>query len=102
MWGAAGPNGYDCSGLTMRAYQSVGITLSRTTKAQYAETTHVPIAQMRPGDLIFYSSNGAASGIYHVAIYAGNGTRVHAPSPGKLVEHVPMYWTNVLPYVGRP
>jgi cell wall-associated NlpC family hydrolase len=102
IWGAAGPNGYDCSGLTMKAYASVGISIGRTTKSQYANVAHVPISQMRPGDLIFYSSNGAASGIYHVAIYAGNNMRVHAPSPGKYVEYVKMYWTNVLPYVGRP
>lgn len=101
VWGATGPNGYDCSGLTMRAFQNAGVSLPRTTGAQYAATTHVPVGDMRPGDLIFYSSNGSASGIYHVAIYAGNGMRVHAPAPGSSVEHVPIWWTNVLPYAGR-
>ncbi|WP_147915949.1 NlpC/P60 family protein [Ruania zhangjianzhongii] len=101
VWGADGPNSYDCSGLTMRAFQNAGVNLPRTTGAQYAATTHVPVGDMRPGDLIFYSSNGSASGIYHVAIYAGNGMRVHAPSPGSNVEHVQIWWTNVLPYAGR-
>ena len=101
IWGATGPDGYDCSGLTQASYKAAGIRLSRTTKTQYAETAHVALAQMKPGDLIFYSSNGAASGIYHVAIYAGDGMRVHAPSPGKNVEYVKMYYGNIMPYAGR-
>ncbi|WP_146237514.1 C40 family peptidase [Georgenia satyanarayanai] len=101
VWGAAGPNGYDCSGLTQTAFARAGISLPRTTKAQYAATSRVPVDQLQPGDLIFYSNNSAASGIYHVAIYAGGGMRLHAPSPGKNVELVPMYWPNVLPYGGR-
>ncbi len=101
VWGAAGPNGYDCSGLTQTAFARAGISLPRTTKAQYAATSRVPVDQLRAGDLIFYSTNNAASGIYHVAIYAGDGMRLHAPSPGKNVELVPMYWPNVLPYGGR-
>ena len=101
IWGAAGPNGYDCSGLTQTAFARAGVSIPRTTRAQYQATTRVPVDQLQPGDLIFYSSNGAASGIYHVAFYAGNGMRLHAPSPGKSVELVPMYWSNVLPYGGR-
>src|SRR5699024_4789922 len=101
VWGAAGPNGYDCSGLTQTAFSRAGVSLPRTTRDQYAATTRVPVDALQPGDLIFYSSNGAASGIYHVAIYAGGGMRVHAPEPGRNVEYVPMYWTNVLPYGGR-
>ncbi|MCM3660252.1 NlpC/P60 family protein [Georgenia satyanarayanai] len=101
VWGAAGPNGYDCSGLTQTAFARAGISLPRTTKAQYAATTRVPVDQLQAGDLVFYSNNGTASGIYHVAIYAGDGMRLHAPSPGKTVELVPMYWPNVLPYGGR-
>lgn len=102
VWGATGPNGYDCSGLTMRAYQNAGVSLPRTTRDQYAAVAHVPVGAMRPGDLIFYSDNGAASGIYHLAIYAGNGMRVQSPSPGKTVEYVKIWWTNVLPLAGRP
>lgn len=101
VWGAQGPNSYDCSGLTMQAFQNAGASLPRTTSAQYAATTHVPVDDMRPGDLIFYSSNGKTSGIYHVAIYAGNGMRVHAPAPGQSVEYVPVWWVNVMQYAGR-
>lgn len=101
IWGATGPDGYDCSGLTQTSYRQAGIYLPRTTRDQYYATARVPLADMRPGDLIFYSSNGAPSGIYHVAIYAGGGMRVHAPSPGKFVEHVKMYYGNIMPYAGR-
>ncbi|MPV48421.1 hypothetical protein GCG21_00030 [Pseudactinotalea sp. HY160] len=100
VYGAAGPNSYDCSGLTMQAFKRAGINLPRTSRSQYYAGTHVPVDQMKPGDLFFYSSSGP-SGIYHVAIYAGNGMRLHAPSAGKTVELVPMYWTNVLPQAVR-
>lgn len=101
VYGAAGPNSYDCSGLTMQAFKQAGISLPRNSAAQYNTGTHVPVGQMKAGDLFFYSSNGAPSGIYHVAIYAGNGMRLHAPSPGKSVELVPMWWPNVLPQAVR-
>ena len=101
VWGAEGPDSYDCSGLTMASYLEAGIYIGRTTRTQYAETARVPLADMKPGDLVFYSSDGTASGIYHVAMYTGNGMRVHAPSPGKLVEHVKMYYGNIMPYAGR-
>ncbi|MFC7407077.1 C40 family peptidase [Georgenia alba] len=101
IWAAAGPHGYDCSGLTMRAYEQAGIYLPRTSGAQYAASTPVPLSQLRAGDLVFWSSNGAASGIYHVGIYTGNGMRLHAPSPGSTVEEVPMWYGSILPYGGR-
>ena len=85
----------------MRAFQTAGVSLPRTSRSQYLAVSRVPVSQLRPGDLIFYSNDGTSDGIYHVAIYAGNGKRVHAPSPGKYVEHVSMWWTNVLPYAGR-
>ncbi|MDD9208236.1 C40 family peptidase [Georgenia sp. 10Sc9-8] len=101
VWGGTGSVGYDCSGLTMRAYERAGVSLPRTTRAQWAATERVPVDDLRPGDLMFYSSNGQASGIYHVAIYAGGNARVHAPAPGKTVEEVPVYTGNLLPYGGR-
>jgi len=101
VWGAAGPDSYDCSGLTMAAFKRAGVNLPRNSAAQYNVGTKVPVKEMQAGDLFFYSNNGSPSGIYHVAIYAGGGMRVHAPSPGKTVEHVPMYWTNVLPMAVR-
>lgn len=101
VWGAAGPNSYDCSGLTMAAFRQAGVSLPRNSAAQYSAGTKVPFSQMQPGDLFFYSNNGSQSGIYHVAIYAGNNMRLHAPSPGKSVELVPMWSVNVMPYAVR-
>jgi len=98
VWGAAGPSAYDCSGLTMAAFKQAGVSLPRNSAAQYGVGTKVPVSELKAGDLIFYSNNGAQSGIYHVAFYAGNNMRVHAPSPGKSVEEVPMYRVNLMPY----
>jgi cell wall-associated NlpC family hydrolase len=100
-WGEEGPDSYDCSGLTMRAYERAGIQLRRVTRDQWYDTRRVALDDMVPGDLMFWSNNGQPSGIYHVAIYAGNGMRLHAPSPGKFVELVPVWSGNLLPYGGR-
>lgn len=96
--GGAGPDTFDCSGLVQWTYKQLGVNLPRTTRQQWAATTRVSSSQLAPGDLIFYSDNGQSSGIYHVAIYTGPGMRVHAPSPGKTVEHVKIWNTNVIGY----
>ncbi|MBN8881300.1 MAG: C40 family peptidase, partial [Salana multivorans] len=96
--GAAGPNSYDCSGLVQWSLKQLGVSIPRTSRDQWWATTRVSEADLQPGDLIFYSSNGSASGIYHVAIYTGSGMRVHAPSPGKTVEHVKIWNTNIIGY----
>lgn len=96
--GATGPNSYDCSGLVQWAYKQAGASLPRTSRQQWSATTRVSESNLRPGDLIFYSNNGTGSGVYHVAIYTGPGMRVHAPSPGKTVEHVKIWNTNVIGY----
>ncbi|MGV8848709.1 MAG: NlpC/P60 family protein [Propionibacteriaceae bacterium] len=74
--GATGPNSYDCSGLTGTAYAQVGVGLPRTSQAQYGVGTPVSLANLAPGDLVFYYS-----GISHVAIYIGNGMIVGASNP---------------------
>ena len=94
-WGATGPTGYDCSGLTMRAYESIGLELPRTSRQQYAATVRVSEGDLRPGDLVFWSSDGTAEGIYHVALYAGDGRIVQAPSAGRTVEEVTLWRTNL-------
>lgn len=76
VYGAAGPDAYDCSGLTMSAYRSVGITLPRTSNQQYSVGTRLTLAQLQPGDLVFYYSP-----VSHVAIYVGNGRIIHAANP---------------------
>src|SRR3712207_8414611 len=58
-WGGAGPDSFDCSGLTMRAWERAGVHLSHYTGAQWAETSRVAISDLRPGDLVFFGSSGA-------------------------------------------
>lgn len=74
-WGGNGPIGYDCSGLTQQAFGSAGISLPRTASAQFYAVNHVPLTQLRNGDLVFW---GEGSGIWHVAIYIGNNQVVNA------------------------
>ena len=75
-WGGNGPNSYDCSGLTTAAYKQAGISLPRTSYAQFGVGTVVSLADLQPGDLVFYYSD-----ISHVAMYIGNGRIVHAANP---------------------
>lgn len=85
-WGAAGPTTFDCSGLVMWAYAQVGISLPHYSGAQYADTTHIPMSDLEPGDLVFFSDPGE-----HVAMYVGNGEIIEAPHTGAQVHIVPMY-----------
>ena len=91
-WGAAGPDSWDCSGLTMKAWGSAGRYLPHYTVAQYDAGTPISVAQIRPGDLVFWSSNGSPSGIHHVAMYIGGGQIVHAPRTGRPVTVESMYY----------
>jgi cell wall-associated NlpC family hydrolase len=99
-YGAAGPNAFDCSGLTMFSYAKVGVTLAHNAEQQYFETWHMSHKRARPGDLLFYTSNGRASGIYHVAIFAGHGYQWAAPHTGTVVKKQAIYSRRFL--VGRP
>ncbi|MFD3941852.1 C40 family peptidase [Streptomyces sp. NPDC058579] len=86
VWGGNGPHGWDCSGLVKAAYQSAGISLPRVADSQYRATTPISRSELRRGDLVFWSSNGRASGIHHVAVYLGGGQYLEAPRPGKNVR----------------
>ena len=92
VYGAAGPNAFDCSGLTMYAWNAAGVSLPHSAAAQYSSLRHVSISNLQPGDLVFYYS-----GISHVAIYIGGGRIIHAPHPGASVEIAPM---SEMPIVG--
>jgi peptidoglycan DL-endopeptidase CwlO len=80
-WGAAGPNSYDCSGLTMWAWAQAGISLPHNSGAQYSATPRVDRSDLVPGDLVFFGSP-----IHHVAMYIGNGRTVEAPYSGEQVR----------------
>jgi cell wall-associated NlpC family hydrolase len=79
VWGATGPNSYDCSGLMLRAYQSAGVTLPRVAAQQYWAGTQLPVRQAQPGDLLFWGYDTSnPDTIHHVAMYLGNGRMVEA------------------------
>ena len=84
-YGAAGPGSWDCSGLTMRAWEKAGVELPHNAAAQYKLGTKVAKADLQPGDLVFFYS-----GPSHVGIYAGDGQVVHAPKPGSKVTYIAM------------
>jgi cell wall-associated NlpC family hydrolase len=78
--------GYDCSGLTMRAYQAAGISLGHYTGLQWDEGMHVSRDQLQPGDLVFFATNTSdPSTIHHVGIYIGNGRMIDAPQTGEQI-----------------
>jgi cell wall-associated NlpC family hydrolase len=85
IWAAAGPNGYDCSGLTLAAWAAAGVTLRHYTKWQWADASPVSRADLRLGDLVFYYSD-----LHHMGIYVGGGWIVHAPHPGDYVRMAQM------------
>jgi cell wall-associated NlpC family hydrolase len=106
LWGGAGPDGFDCSGLAMMAYAQVGVALPRTAAEQYAATADValPLSEAQPGDLLFWAYRPAdPATIHHVAIYVGAGRIIEAASEGVPVHDVPV-WDDggLLPVVTRP
>ena len=89
-YGADGPLAFDCSGLTQQVFQRFGVSLPHNSAAQYRAVDHVPKADVRRGDLVFYYNDG---GIYHVGIYAGDKTMWAAGSPGEVVRKHHL-WTD--------
>ncbi|WP_310406922.1 C40 family peptidase [Nocardia kruczakiae] len=90
VWGGNGPQasgGWDCSGLTQAAYAAAGIALPRVAADQYHATTPIPVTEIRPGDLLFYSNS--KDGIHHVGLYLGNGQMIDAPDFGQQVKIEP-------------
>ncbi|MET8792607.1 NlpC/P60 family protein [Streptomyces pseudogriseolus] len=85
VWGANGPAGFDCSGLTQWAYAQAGVALPRTSQAQRYAGRQVPLSEARPGDLVLYRSDAS-----HVAMYMGDGQVIHAPYPGAPVRYDPV------------
>nr|WP_237509131.1 C40 family peptidase [Streptomyces sp. SID8382] len=85
VWGAEGPNSFDCSGLTSSAWAYAGRVIPRTSQEQWRQLPRVPLDKLRPGDLVIYYK-----GASHVAMYAGDGQVVQAPRPGQRVKLSPL------------
>ncbi|MDT0543909.1 MULTISPECIES: NlpC/P60 family protein [Streptomyces] len=92
VWGATGPRGYDCSGLTQAAWRAAGVALPRTTYTQINAGRRVSRTELAPGDLVFFYS-----GVSHVGLYIGGGRMIHAPRPGAPVRVAPI---DQMPFSG--
>jgi len=92
VWGGAGPNDFDCSGLVMWAYGKVGISLPHFTGSQWNSGEHISRSQLEPGDLVFFFPD-----ISHVGLYVGDGLMLDAPTFGQPVQIQPIFWSA---YVG--
>jgi cell wall-associated NlpC family hydrolase len=97
VYGAAGPSSYDCSGLTMAAWNAAGVSLPHNAAMQQSMLPYVPIGSLQPGDLTFFGSPA-----YHVAIYIGGGRIIEAPHTGDVVKIVPLSSMPDYSGAGRP
>ena len=95
VWAGAGPTKWDCSGLTMRAFQAAGVSMPHFAAAQFRYGKNIPYSAIAPGDLLFFGRP-----ISHVGIYLGKGRMVHAPRPGKKVEIAPSSRLGYKVFVG--
>jgi cell wall-associated NlpC family hydrolase len=97
-WGATGPGSYDCSGLVQAAWASAGVSIPRTTYAQWAALPHISTSALEPGDLLYFD------GVGHVAIYVGGGDIIDAPQTGMDVQKIPLagWYRSTLVGAARP
>ena len=102
VWAAAGPDAWDCSGLTMGAWAAGGKSLPHYSVAQYEASTPVAPSDLQPGDLVFWGSSSSPSSIYHVALYAGDGMVLNAPRTGRTVTEESMYAWRTPDFYARP
>jgi cell wall-associated NlpC family hydrolase len=106
IWGDEGPNSFDCSGLVYAAFKSVGLGWPNwdrlNSSLYYTYTKQIPIADMQPGDLIFYSYKGTQSTIHHMSIYAGDGMMWEARSTATGLRYSNIYSVSgMMPFAGR-
>jgi cell wall-associated NlpC family hydrolase len=97
-WGATGPGSYDCSGLAQAAWAAAGVSIPRTTYAQWAALPHISTSALEPGDLLYFD------GVGHVAIYVGGGYIIDAPQTGMDVQKIPLagWYQSTLVGAARP
>ncbi|GAA1937383.1 C40 family peptidase [Kitasatospora viridis] len=91
LWGGTGPDSYDCSGLTSKAWEAAGVPIPRTSQDQWAVLPRVPLDALRPGDLVIYFPDAT-----HVGMYLGGGLMVNAPHTGAVVKVAPLAAMPVL------
>jgi cell wall-associated NlpC family hydrolase len=97
-WGATGPGSFDCSGLVQAAWAAAGVSIPRTTYAQWAALPHISTSALEPGDLLYFD------GVGHVAIYVGGGDIIDAPQTGMDVQKIPLsgWYSSTLVGAARP
>jgi cell wall-associated NlpC family hydrolase len=106
--GGAGPNVWDCSGITMKSYAAAGVYIGwHSATAQFnvmaSQEKLVPFQQIQRGDLIWWTQSRSFSGDkYHVAIYLGDGMMLESPNPARTVRIVPVRYGEIVAYAGRP
>lgn len=98
-WGGNGPDSFDCSGLMVGAWRAAGKSLPRTAQWQYDATPRVAIADLQPGDLVFFGSSNRS--ITHVGMYVGGGQMIEAPRTGLDLRYSSIYRSTLLPHGGR-
>ncbi len=97
VWGATGPDSFDCSGLTQWAYAQAGVTLPRVAADQWSAGRRVSLAELAPGDLLFWATDPAdPATIHHVALYIGSGLMIAAPHTGDVVRVQAVYATEFI------
>jgi cell wall-associated NlpC family hydrolase len=106
VWGDEGPNAFDCSGLVYAAYKSAGLGWPNWDRLNsglyYTYTKQIPLSEMQPGDLLFYSYKGTISTIHHISIYAGNEMMWEARSTATGLRYSNIYSVDgLMPYAGR-
>ncbi|MFE0458060.1 C40 family peptidase [Kitasatospora sp. NPDC058965] len=102
IWGGEGPTGYDCSGLTMLAWRAGGKRITHFAADQYAESTPVSYRQLRPGDLVFWSTTGRPADIHHVALYVGDDQIIQAPHTGATITRSSLWFLGTPDFYARP
>jgi len=108
VYGGTGNPGFDCSGLTMRAWASAGVSLNRSSRDQYRQVRKIERSQVRPGDLLFWGDGwreNDPSKVTHVAMYIGDNKIIEAPRPGlqvRIVELDGWRMDRIMPFAGRP